>query len=145
MGSAAKVKTVVSACAAALVFSLVILGFFGMDEQTNAAVHAYLNSIGWQVDDKPAEISHFKIPEEFDTVFSTYNTFQLEAGLDLSNYRGMRVARYSYTVKNHLRAQDGEVRANVYVHKDTIVAADISQTGSGGFIQAITDTSEMTE
>ena len=138
-----KIKVIVSAVVSAAALSFVILGFFGMDGQTNGMVVEYLNSLGWQVDDRPAEISHFKIPDEFDTVFNTYNVFQLEAGFDLSEYRGARVARYSYTVRNHSRSATGEVRANVYVHKQSIVAADISQSGRDGFMQSVTDTSDM--
>lgn len=138
-----KFKVTVSALAAAVLCTLVILGFFSMDGQTNSTVVGYLSSIGWQVAERPAEISHFKIPEEFDTVFMAYNAFQLDAGFDLSEYRGMRIARYSYTVKNHRRAEYGEIRANVYVYKGKIIAADICQTGKDGFMQSITDKSDM--
>ncbi len=138
-----KIKVVVSAIAAALVFSFIILGFFGMDGQTNNTVIQYLNSLGWQVDSRPAEISHIKIPEEFDTVFSAYNAIQTESGFDLTEYRGRRAARYSYTVRNHTRSADGNVRANVYVCKGTIIAADISQSGKDGFIHSINSTSDI--
>lgn len=138
-----KIKVIVSAVASAAVLTLVILGFFGMDGRTNSMVVEYLNSLGWQVGDRPVEISHFKIPDEFDTVFYTYNAFQLEAGFDLSGYCGARVARYSYAVRNHSRSETGEVRANVYVHKQKIVAADISQSGRDGFMQPVTDMSDM--
>lgn len=138
-----KIKIIVSALAAALICSFIILGFFGMDGQTNSMVTEYLSSVGWQVGARPTQISRLKIPEEFDTVFTVYNSFQTEAGFDLSNYRGCRAARYSYTVKNHSRSESGEVRANVYVYNGTIIAADLCQNGKDGFIQAINDTSDM--
>lgn len=136
-----KIKVVVSALSAAVVFTLVILGFFSMDSRTNDTVIKYLNSIGWQTDGRPAEISHIRIPDKSNTVFSVYNSIQLESGFDLTDYCGVRAARYSYVVRNHSESADGEVRANVYVYKGNIIAADISQSGSDGFVRAVNNTS----
>ena len=119
-------------CFIMLVF--MVLGIFSIDESTNAMITGYLNYLGYEVGDKPLEITRVTIPQDFDAIYSSYNKIQLEAGFDLSKYKGKSLSKYSYEVKN----LDGEgVRANVLVYDGIIVGGDISSPKTDGFLKSL--------
>ena len=119
-------------CFIMLVF--MVLGIFSIDESTNAMITGYLNYLGYEVGDNPLEITRVTIPQNFDAVYSSYNLLQIEAGFDLSKYKGKSLSKYSYEVKN----LDGEdVRANVLVYDGIIVGGDISSPKIDGFLKSL--------
>lgn len=127
--------------ASAAVIISVILMLFSVDSTVNNMNIDYITSFGWEIDNRPAEISHLTIPQEFDVIYETYNAIAKDAGYDLNEYRGVKVTRYSYRVLNHQDSDTGLIRANVFVCKDKIVAADICSLDIGGFMAPINNTS----
>jgi hypothetical protein len=73
------------------------------------------------------------MPPDFDRVIVGYNELQRRQGLDLSKYKGKRVTRYTYKLVG-----DGEVYANLFVHRGKIVACDISDASPDGFVKPLT-------
>ena len=69
---------------------------------------AFLAQFGWTVDPTPVESTTVTIPREFDKVFAAYNELQRAQGLDLSEYGGKTVERYTYTVTNY-EGYEGQV------------------------------------
>lgn len=130
-----------------LIFSLLILSaiitIFSVDNKTNEKVIGYISSCGWKPEKTPYEISHIKIPSEFNSVYKAYNALQEKSGFDLSPYKGKTVSRYSYRILNHKSSSSRLVSANILVFKDEIIAADISSFGDDGFIIEITNTADI--
>lgn len=99
----------------------------------NAARVAFLARFGWQVDTAPAEVVEVTLPQTFDAVYRNYNAIQRAQGLDLAPYRGLRVRRWSYRVRNYPDVADG-VYADLLVYRDTVVAGDVRSVAIDGFI-----------
>ena len=99
----------------------------------NADRVAYLSAWGWEVAPSAIETLDLKLPETLNDAYAQYNTLQEKNGMDLSDYCGQRVKRYTYTVLNDPRQSDG-VQANLYLCGDTVVAGDITAPGVDGYI-----------
>ena len=123
----------------------VIFLLFGSDSKVNQSNLNFIRSFGWEVQEKPKQISHITIPEEFNPVFEAYSTLEDDAGFSLSDHRGERATRYSYRVTNHKESDTGLIMANVYVTKSGIIAGDICSLAPNGFIRAISDTTDKVE
>ena len=93
---------------------------------------AYLESMGWQVEEEPVETLQFLLPEKLEEPYLTYNELQDTQGFDLSVCCGKQVARYTYTVTNYPGRAEG-VQANLYVCEGQPVAGDILCAGADGF------------
>ena len=132
-------KTILMILAAALATAGIIFLLFHADSKLDEKNREFLNSYGWQVEEKVVDICHLNIPNEFDEVFSAYRELCLEGGFDLDSYRGKPAIRYTYRVTNHKDSQRGLVHANLLLVKDTIVAADICSMEPGGFLQPVTN------
>ena len=132
---------------ATLVFAAVLLAIiivlYSIDNSTNRMVTDYIESLGWKVEQSPVEISHLKIPTDFDAVFDTYNSIQISSGFNLMPFRGKSVSRYSYKVLNHKRSENTDVIASVLVYDSRIIAGDISSTEKNGFMHGITETDNI--
>lgn len=124
-----------------LIFSFLIFfaqtAVFRFDEKTNDKIITYLSSKGLKTENKPFEISPLKIPEEFDSVFKSYNSIQTESGSDLSEYKGKIVIKYSYKLSKDNPNEESSFTVNVFIFKGEIIAADISKSGKDGFIRAV--------
>lgn len=134
---------------ATLLFSVVlfavIFGVFHIDNSTNRMIVEYAQNLGWEINPSPAQISHFVIPEQFDAVFETYNALQKSSGFDLSQFKGKRVSRYTYEVKNHIQSANSQVFLGIIVFESRIIAGEISSTDSDGFMHGIAETSNIRE
>ena len=62
---------------------------------------SFISQFGWEVDEDPVEVCEVIIPTEFDETYTQYNEIQIEQGFDLKIYSGMRVKRWTYSVKNY--------------------------------------------
>ena len=93
---------------------------------------AYLESMGWQVEEEPVETLQFLLPETLEEPYLTYNELQDAQGFDLSVCCGKQVARYTYTVTNYPGRAEG-VQANLYICEGQPVAGDILCAGADGF------------
>ncbi len=134
-----KFKLMFILCAAFII--AVILALFSVDNTTNNKNVSYITSNGWEVKTSPAEIAHIRLPEDFNSLYRTYNALAAADGINLESYCGKNVTRYSYTVTNHTKSESADVRANIYVYKSEIIAADISVLSPEGTTLPIKDTS----
>ncbi len=132
-------KTVLMILAAALATAGIIFLLFHADSKLDEKNREFLESYGWQVEEKPVDICLLNIPNEFDEVFSAYHELCREGGFELDAYQGKPATRYTYRVTNHKDSHRGLVHANILVVKDVIVAADICSMESDGFLQSITN------
>ncbi len=96
----------------------------------------YVMSLGWVIDETPIEKAEVDIPLQFDSVYNEYNRLQNQAGFDLTNYKGEKVTRYTFSVKNFDGAEG--VRANVLVYKGKIIGGDLMTVAIDGFMIPLT-------
>lgn len=101
--------------------------------KTNDDRIGFLGQFGWKVEDTPVEEKNVRVPSEFDKIFNTYNEMQKRQGLDLSDYKGKSVTRYTYKVTNY-EGYDGTVYANIIVYKNRVIGGDICTADVDGFI-----------
>ncbi len=96
----------------------------------------FISQFGWNTDEEPCEVREIMIPEEFDEVYENYNIIQKEQGLDLSEYKGKRVKRYTYTIRNYpgYSEEDECVRINLLVSDGTVVGGDVCSVELDGFM-----------
>ena len=94
---------------------------------------AFLGQFGWEVKPTAVEVKETKIPKEFDNVFSTYNELQKRQGLDLSDYKGKAITRYTYEITNY-PDYEGTVYANLIIYKNKVIGGDICTADVEGFI-----------
>ncbi len=106
----------------------------GVKASSNEDRLSFLNSFGWQIDNEPSEIIEVIIPNEFDSVYDKYNSIQKGQGYDLSKYKGKRIKRYTYVVKNYPTQQESTVNANILICDNKIIGGDICSVALGGFI-----------
>jgi hypothetical protein len=106
------------------------------DLSTNMLRVAFLKSLGWQVDSEPAEVVEVIIPQTFNAVYNNYNAIQKAQGCDLTQYRGVRAKRWTYTVTNYPGAAEG-VRANLLIYNNRLIGGDISSVSINGFMQGL--------
>lgn len=93
----------------------------------------FLSSLGWEVENTPIEDTTVQIPKEFDKVFGAYNELQRSQGLDLTEYAGKTVERYTYKVTNY-KEHEGTVYANLLIYRGRVIGGDICSADSNGFI-----------
>ena len=105
--------------------------------KTNEDRIAFIESFGVKVDIEPVREETFTMPEDFDRIISGYNQIQKTQGLDLTKYARKRVTHYAYKVTNY--DSDGAVYVNLLMHKNRVIAADISSTDGDGFVYGLTD------
>ena len=126
-----------------IIFFILIFGaitaIFSIDRKTNEKVVEYISASGWITESSPFEISHIKIPTEFDDIYKSYNEIQKKSGFNLEDYKGKTATKYSYKVLNHKKSSTQTVSANVFICDGKIIAADLSAKGETGFITYIGD------
>ena len=120
--------------AAALAAILIVCYAVFADEE--GEIVAFLNSIGYEVSERPIEREEIRIPKPLDLVFENYNKIQKSSGFDLKTYEGREGIRYTYEVKNYPVDIDG-VRANVLVIGGEIVGGDICTVRLDGFMHGL--------
>ena len=118
---------------------ILILGRGGSGEEPsrpqltgNAERVAYLQEMGWQVEEEPVETLQFLLPEKLEEPYLTYNELQDSQGFDLSTACGKQVSRFTYTVTNYPDRPEG-VQLNLYICEEQPVAGDILCAGADGF------------
>ena len=93
----------------------------------------FLSQFGWTVNAEPVETVETKIPTNFDNVFTTYNELQKRQNLDLSNYKGKNIVRYTYEITNY-PDYNGKVYANLIIYKNRVIGGDVCSADVNGFI-----------
>lgn len=94
---------------------------------------AFIRSFGWEVADREGEVTEVTIPREFDDVYKQYNLIQKAQGLDLQDYRGCKVIRYTYQITNYPTGEDG-VLINLLVYGDRVIGGDVMSPRLDGFM-----------
>ena len=105
--------------------------------KTNEDRIAFIGKFGIKVKEEPVSEETFTMPEDFDRVILGYNQIQKTQGLDLTKYSRKRVTHYAYEVTNY--DSEGTVYVNLLVHRNKIIAADISSVADGGFVSSLVD------
>ena len=104
--------------------------------RTNEDRVAYLEALGWEVEDTPLETQEVIIPETFEGVYEDYAKLQADQGFDLAKYAGMEATRYTYVVENYPDAQ-GQVVADLLICRNRVVAGDVQSVALDGFMQGL--------
>ncbi len=95
----------------------------------------FASRFGYTVNPEPYEVQEVKIPEEFDEVYKEYNNIQLEQGLDLTDYKGCSVKKWTYTITNYPGYENTDtVRINMLVYKGRVIGGDVSSVAIDGFM-----------
>ena len=100
--------------------------------ETNAERVAYLQELGWDVQEEPVETFDFVLPATLEEPYLSYNALQLPQGFDLGPHCGKSVSRYTYAVTNY-PGRDRGVQANLYLCDGIPIAGDIFCPGANGF------------
>lgn len=97
---------------------------------------AFLAQFGWEFAQDPVEVSEVIIPSEFDQTYEKYNEIQKDQGFDLETYKGMRVKRWTYEIKNYpgYSADTGCIRANILVYDGLVIGGDVCSVELSGFM-----------
>lgn len=101
-------------------------------------VKTYIESFGWEVEEEPCEMVEVEVPGEFNDVYQNYNALQQKQGFDLVPFQGMRVRRVTYVVTNYPEVPE-YVRADVLLHENQIIGADICSVEMNGFMHGINE------
>lgn len=117
------------------------IGEYSMKASTPEERKAFFTQFGWEIDEEPCEIKEVVIPQEFDDVYTKYNTIQKNQGLDLEQYKGARAKLWSYKITNY--QSDAEVRGNILVFDGTVIGGDVSSTALDGFMHGFEKSSEQ--
>ncbi len=101
--------------------------------KNNDTRREFLSQFGWEVSETELESVEITIPKDFDKIMNEYNEIQKRQGLDLSGYKGKKVTRFTYEVKNY-EGYEGTVYANIIVYKNKVIGGDICTADVKGFI-----------
>ena len=124
----------VPAAAAAALFSAAAAG---ADSDTKEKCIVFLSGYGWETAHDVVDRADINIPYPFDDVYKNYNVIQLEAGLDLRPYAGMKGERLTFYVENYPEDVGEPVYADVIVVDGEPVAGDIMTVSLHGFMHSL--------
>lgn len=112
----------------------ITLSFLIFSSNMDVLNQAFLSRFSIKTDLNAVSQEEFTIPYEFDEVFKNYNLIQLEAGFDLTDYRGEKAIRYTYKMLNFPKQERENVYATVICVKNRQVGGDICCSDIDGFI-----------
>ena len=103
--------------------------------KTNEDRLAYVQSLGYAVEEQPSRSQEVMIPSEFDQVYQEYNGLQKECGFDLEKYRGKQVMLYTYTVQNY--PDEPEVMLDLLVYRNRVIGGAVYSAALAGFMHGL--------
>ena len=103
---------------------------------------SFAKSLGYTVDVSSESAQTVIIPVEFDSVYTTYNKLQLEAGFDLEGYKGKTAVIYTYEITNYGDSSD-VVYMHFIVFDGKLIGGDICSARLNGFMHGLTKTSQL--
>lgn len=106
----------------------------GRTVRDGASRIGFLRSYGWEVDTEAAELKEVILPSDFSGEYQTYAALQAEQGFPLEEYRGRRVKRYLYRVKN-FPAKPEHMMAELLVYRDQVIGGCIYDATAPTFMQ----------
>ena len=104
--------------------------------ETEEDMLEFLGNLGWETSDCAINVRDVTVPTDWNEVYTRYNDLQKQQGFDLSGYKGKPATVYSFKILNYDGHPDNMV-ANLLICKGRLIAADISCTELGGFMQGI--------
>ncbi len=109
---------------------------FSLDASTPEERQAFVEQFGWVVEKTPVEVREVVIPKKFDDVYEKYNSIQVNQGLDLRRYAGVRVKRWTYTIKNYPDYPENAdyIRINMLVFEGKVIGGDVCSVRLDGFM-----------
>ncbi len=116
-----------------LIFVITVL-FLLFSTDTDRTNRSFLAGFGLEAEKDAYSAEEIVIPEEFDSVYQNYNSLQIEAGLDLSPYKGKTAVKYTYRLLNFPENQNSVIYANVICVRRRPVAGDIVNPSMDGFV-----------
>ncbi|MBS7299355.1 MAG: DUF4830 domain-containing protein, partial [Eubacteriales bacterium] len=119
------------------ILALTVFAFSVFAKDINSNNIEFLASYGWIVSSTPTERTTVILPVVPDDVFNAYNKLQQEAGLNLNDYYGKHLTRYTYIVLNYPEITGETVFANLLLYEGKIVAGDIMTVSSDGFMHSL--------
>lgn len=87
---------------------------------------SFFSAFGHEAERLPSKTETIFLPETPTEAFISYNKLQKPLGLSLVNFRGTKIKRYSFVIKNHKESIKGTVFGNLLVHKNRIIGGDIT-------------------
>ena len=119
-----------------------VQAFLGHRAETKCATAedgaAWLREQGWEVDPEPTGLMAVLVPARFDQLYERYKDIQKAQGFDISRYKGERVMKYTYLVKNYPQEPEG-VAANLLVYQGKLIGADLCSLRLGGFLRGASE------
>ena len=104
--------------------------------KTNEDRVAFISKFVSGVSGEAIESVSFSIPENFDRIMLSYNEIQKSQGLDITKYKNKKVTRYTYEVEKW-GEDEVPVFVNIIVHRNKIIACDISSQDPKGFVKPL--------
>lgn len=97
---------------------------------------AFLSQYGWEFSKDPVEVAEVIIPAEFDKTYEEYNKIQKDQDFNLEAYKGMRVKRWTYEIKNYpgYPKDSGCIRANILIYEGIVIGGDVCSVELNGFM-----------
>ncbi len=97
----------------------------------------FLKQFDLQVDISTEEKVSINIPAEFNDVYENYNTIQQKQGFNLVNYKGEAATRYTYSIDNY--PTEAQIKANVIICNNRVIAGDLCTVTFGGSMSTLDD------
>lgn len=112
---------------------------YSLKAETPEERQSFFASAGFIVNPVPVEVKEVILPQEFDETLNEYNELQKAQGLDLTEYKGLRVKSWSYEITNYpgFENSGGQIRGNLLTYKGTVIACDISNINLDGFMEKV--------
>ena len=112
---------------------------YSLKAETPEERQSFFASAGFTVNPVPVEVKEVILPQEFDETLNEYNELQKAQGLDLTEYKGLRVKSWSYEITNYpgFENSGGQIRGNLLTYKGTVIACDISNITLDGFMERV--------
>lgn len=97
----------------------------------------FLSQYGWDVNEEPIEVTEVIIPTEFNDTYNKYNDLQKQQNMDLEPYKGLRVKKWIYEIKNYPEhpSVNGSIRATLLIYDGMVIGGDVSDFELNGFMQ----------
>lgn len=147
-------KKIIAFIAAAILIPMFLLLMFKMISPSNTANapsgkysllansdeerNSFFSQFGWNIKEKPVEISDVIIPDFFNDAYENYNEIQKKQGLDLSKHKGKNCKKFIYEVLNYPEKSRG-VRATIIVLDGKVIAGDIGSVEMNGFTEGFSN------
>ena len=108
---------------------------------------AFLSQYGWDINEDPIEVTEVIIPTQFNDTYTKYNELQKDQGMDLEPYKGLRVKKWIYEIKNYpgYPTDNSPIRATLLIYDGLVIGGDVSNFELNGFMQGFAYPENQTE